>query len=146
MTTETQELKACWHCNGNAAMVRAIRDGRQVFCRCGASSPPEFFGRSDKPSADQRAITAWNTRPREEALEAEVAALGAQVRSASEAAQVVWSGEHARLEAEVGRLREGVRRALTYMDPMSPGHSSHKMADARRVLQTAISHPKGADE
>lgn len=117
MTTETQELKACWHCNGNAEMVRAIRDGRQVFCRCGASSPPEFFGRSDKPSADQRAITAWNTRLRE-----------------------------AELEAEVGRLREGVRRALTYMDPMSPGHSSHKMADARRVLQTAISHPKGADE
>ena len=95
---------------------------------------------------EAKAITAWNTRPREAELEAEVAALGAQVRSAAEAAQVVWSGEHARLEAEVGRLREGVRRALTYMDPMSPGHSSHKMADARRVLQTAISHPKGADE
>lgn len=66
---------------------------------------------------EAEAITAWNTRLRE-----------------------------AELEAEVGRLREGVRRALTYMDPMSPGHSSHKMADARRVLQTAISHPKGADE
>jgi len=69
------------------------------------------------PDELEAAITAWNTRLRE-----------------------------AELEAEVGRLREGVRRALTYMDPMSPGHSSHKMADARRVLQTAISHPKGADE
>ena len=61
------------------------------------------------------AITAWNTRPRE-----------------------------AELEAEMGRLRVGVRRALTYMDPMSPGHSSKKMADARRVLQVALSTIRAA--
>jgi len=63
----------------------------------------------------QQAITAWNTRPRE-----------------------------AELEAEVGKLREDVRRALTYMDPMSPGHSSKKMADARRVLQVALSTIRAA--
>ena len=50
----------------------------------------------------------------------------------------------AELEAEMGRLRVGVRRALTYMDPMSPGHSSKKMADARRVLQVALSTIRAA--
>ena len=64
---------------------------------------------------EAKAITAWNTRPRE-----------------------------AELEVEVGKLREDVRRALTYMDPMSPGHSSKKIADARRVLQVALSTIRAA--
>ncbi|MFD1189690.1 Lar family restriction alleviation protein [Phenylobacterium conjunctum] len=102
MTTETQELKACpnpW-C-GEKQSVAKVRDVPKptfrVICKCGVMGPMAL--------SEAKAITAWNTRPREEALEAEVVALRAQVRAASEAAQVVWSGEHARLEAEVGRLR-----------------------------------------
>ena len=110
----TETLKECpnpW-CNKKRRMARVWdipAPAFRVICGCGVMGPMMLV--------EAEAITAWNTRPRE-----------------------------AELEAEVGRLREGVRRALTYMDPMSPGHSSHKMADARRVLQTAISHPKGADE
>lgn len=106
----TGELKPCALCESDKAHVDEAWSGWFVECD---GCQMQAGGVSTK----QHAITAWNTRPRE-----------------------------AELEAEVERLREGVRRALTYMDPMSPGHSSHKMADARRVLQTAISHPKGADE
>ena len=108
--TETQELKACWCCNAPAILERAS-DHHGEWFNLGCSRhwdavpdralacPAGRIWYTADPSEMEAAITAWNTRPREAALEAEVAALGAQVRSAAEAAQVVWSGEHARLEA-----------------------------------------------
>ena len=103
MSGET--LKPCPWCNSKAVLWKADNH-EEWFIGCGGEcsvNPGRHF------DTREDAITAWNTRPRE-----------------------------AELEAEMGRLRVGVRRALTYMDPMSPGHSSKKMADARRVLQVAL--------
>lgn len=55
------ELKPCPFCNGTKARVIHIRDGRKVACICGACGRPEFNGPLDIPSAEQRAIAAWNT-------------------------------------------------------------------------------------
>lgn len=84
----TGELKLCPFCESDAPKALPIRDGWQVSCECGASSSPEFLGRSDQPSAGQRAIIAWNTRPREEALEAEVGRLR---RGLAELDDRIWS-------------------------------------------------------
>lgn len=57
-------LKPCPFCGGERAHTVYVRDGRQVGCPdCGARSPSAFHGRADQPSADERAIAAWNTRP-----------------------------------------------------------------------------------
>lgn len=61
----TVQLKPCPFCGGEAK-TRHIRDGREVFCRmCCASGPPEYDGRADQPSAEARAIEAWNRRASE---------------------------------------------------------------------------------
>lgn len=56
------EMKPCPFCGGDKARTIHIRDGRKVACPCGACGKPEFHGRLDMPSADERAITAWNQR------------------------------------------------------------------------------------
>ena len=55
-------LKPCPFCGGERARTIHIRDGRKVACICGACSKPCFHGPLDQPSAEERAITAWNTR------------------------------------------------------------------------------------
>ena len=55
-------LKPCPFCGDERVSVTGIRDGRAVACiGCGAMITA-YSGRSDMPSAEQRAITAWNTR------------------------------------------------------------------------------------
>lgn len=59
----TSELKPCPFCGGTKVVVDYVRDGKQAHCHnCGASAPPKFHGPADQPSAEERAITAWNTR------------------------------------------------------------------------------------
>ena len=55
-------LEPCPFCGGDRARTIHIRDGRKVACICGACSKPCFHGPSDQPNAEDRAITAWNTR------------------------------------------------------------------------------------
>lgn len=56
------ELLPCPFCGGYKARTIHIRDGRKVACICGACGKPEFHGPIDRPSAEDRAIAAWNTR------------------------------------------------------------------------------------
>lgn len=59
------ELKACPFCGGSRAHSFYVRDGRRAGCPdCGASAGSAFHGPADKPSAEDRAIAAWNRRAR----------------------------------------------------------------------------------
>ena len=80
----SEELKPCPFCGGNKARTIHIRDGRKVKCPCGACGTPEFHGPLDRPDAEARAITAWNTR----AADAELATLRAQNEALREAASI----------------------------------------------------------
>ena len=58
----TSDLLPCPFC-GDKASTRHIRDGREVWCRgCGAAGSPAFHGPLTIPSAEDRAIAAWNRR------------------------------------------------------------------------------------
>lgn len=61
------ELLPCPFCGGDKARTIHIRDGRKAVCPCGVCGKPCFHGTPDMPSADERAITAWNTRTSAEA-------------------------------------------------------------------------------
>lgn len=65
--TDKDALKPCPFCGGERARTIHIRDGRKVACICGACGKPEFHGPADRPSAESRAIAAWNTRTPAEA-------------------------------------------------------------------------------
>jgi Lar family restriction alleviation protein len=52
----------CPFCGSSEAKIGYVRDGRRVHCKCGAAGPCEFHGPADMPSADERAIEAWNRR------------------------------------------------------------------------------------
>ena len=56
------ELKPCPFCGGEAIGITYIRDGWRATCGCGAAAKSCFHGPADMPSAEQRAVTAWNTR------------------------------------------------------------------------------------
>ena len=57
-------LTPCPFCGGYSETVY-IRDGRRARCvKCGAEGPPKFHGPTSIPSADDRAIAAWNQRQR----------------------------------------------------------------------------------
>lgn len=58
------DLLPCPFCGGEAFSVH-IRDGRRVACRnpdCWVGGPQCFHGSPDMPSAEARAIAAWNRR------------------------------------------------------------------------------------
>lgn len=79
--SEMQELKPlpCWHCE-TADTITTELDALTGYkwgyaaCSCGARGPDVRTGYDGGSQAAWRveAITAWNTRPREAALEAEV--------------------------------------------------------------------------
>jgi hypothetical protein len=72
----TQELKACPFCQSNEAKV-SLEDEDYVVCaKCGSASH----------------VDLWNTRPREDALEAEVEALRGALTDAYNCFRVY--GEH----------------------------------------------------
>ena len=146
------DLKPCPLCGSDNAHVDEAWSG--WFVECDGCQM-----QAGGVSTSKHAIDAWNTRPREEALEAEVAVLGAQVRSASEAAQVVWSGEHTRLEAALRpflALARAVtvdgspdfvhwaREAKDWTVAFSFAGHSISLGDLRALA--ALSHPKGADD
>jgi hypothetical protein len=59
------ELKplSCPFCGDAKIKAHVIRDGIQMLCaNCHARGEPAFYGRTDQPSAHDRAITAWNRR------------------------------------------------------------------------------------
>lgn len=57
------ELLPCPFCGDNHATTTYTRDGRLVVCTsCGAKSGNYYHGPKDLPSADERAIAAWNRR------------------------------------------------------------------------------------
>jgi len=71
------ELLPCPFCGDNRASTYHVRDGRVSMCpACGAKSGSQFNGPLDLPSADDRAIAAWNRRT----PSPEVAALIAEAR------------------------------------------------------------------
>ena len=57
------ELLSCPFCGDNHSTTTYTRDGRLVVCTsCGAKSGNYYHGPKDLPSADERAIAAWNRR------------------------------------------------------------------------------------
>ena len=71
-------LLPCPFCGGEKARTIHIRDGRKAVCPCGACGKPCFHGPMDMPSAEVRAIEAWNTRASTASQQADLAeALGA---------------------------------------------------------------------
>ena len=57
------ELLPCPFCGDNHATTTYTRDGRLVVCTsCGAKSGNYYHGPKHLPSADERAIAAWNRR------------------------------------------------------------------------------------
>lgn len=57
------ELLPCPFCGDNHATTTYTRDGRLVVCTsCGAKSGNYYHGPKHLPSADERAIAAWNLR------------------------------------------------------------------------------------
>ena len=68
MDKVTVTLKPCPFCGGDRARTIHIRDGRKVACICGACSKPCFHGPLEQPSAEERAVEAWNTRQAEEQI------------------------------------------------------------------------------
>ena len=72
------ELKPCPFCGGEAIGITYIRDGWRATCGCGAAAKSCFHGPADMPSAEQRAVTAWNTRPSvtDEMVEVRIGILG----------------------------------------------------------------------
>jgi hypothetical protein len=65
--TSTVTVKPCPFCGSTNVKTAYVRDGRKAHCfDCFASGRPEFHGPKDMPSADERAIAAWNTRADED--------------------------------------------------------------------------------
>ena len=57
------ELKPCPFCGADRASTYHISDGRVAMCpACGAKGGSQFNGPLDIPSANDRAILAWNAR------------------------------------------------------------------------------------
>jgi len=116
------ELLPCPFCGDNRASTYHVRDGRVSMCpACGAKSGSQFNGPLDLPSADNRAIAAWNRRT----PSPEVAALIAEARregwnAAIEAAAALahppqwerkgkpglWRLRRAKIAAAIRALRE----------------------------------------
>jgi Lar family restriction alleviation protein len=56
------DIHPCPFC-GAKAKTDYVRDGRKVVCEgCHASGPAQFHGPAAMPSAEARAIEAWNRR------------------------------------------------------------------------------------
>ena len=61
--TDEITLLPCPFCGDSHATTTYTRDGRLVVCTsCGAKSGNYYHGPKDLPSADERAIAAWNRR------------------------------------------------------------------------------------
>ena len=57
------ELLPCPFCGDNHATTTYTIDGRLAVCTsCGAKSGNYYHGPKNQPSADERAIAAWNRR------------------------------------------------------------------------------------
>lgn len=64
----TDELKPCPFCGGKA-ITNHVRDGRRAVCTdCGAAAGSQFHGPLTMPSAEDRAIAAWNSRAAQPAV------------------------------------------------------------------------------
>lgn len=131
MTTETQELKACWCCNAPALLERdgdhhgewfnlgCSRHWEAVPDRAEACPAGRIWYTAD-PDELEAAITAWNTRPREAELEAEVG----------------------RLRAWLSALEPHLDAVICYASDMDEHPPNRVVAEVRAY----ISHPKGADD
>lgn len=72
--TELVKLLPCRACGKYEAATKYIRDGLQLFCRCGATAGPQYHGPNNDTQA--RCNAAWNRlmslSPREAVLDHEV--------------------------------------------------------------------------
>ena len=110
----TPELLPCPFCGDNRASTYHVRDGRVSMCpACGAKSGSQFNGPLDLPSADDRAIAAWNRRT----PSPEVAALIAEARRE-------WCKKMDRIADEID---EQVKVTRAYVGDCSMDHNQKEL-------------------
>ena len=115
------ELKPCPFCGADRASTYHIRDGRVAMCpACGAKGGSQFNGPLDIPSANDRAILAWNAR----------ADLPPTLSAAMEL-------------PEVKELMEAMERAIEAIDAAYDGPDDNGAYTVReRAALAAIKEPK----
>lgn len=135
----TGELKPmpCWHCETSDTITTELDEATghkwgYAACSCGARGPDVRTGYDAGSQAAWRveAITAWNTRPREEALEAALRPFLALARAVTVDGSpdfVHWA-----------------REAKDWTVAFSFAGHSISLGDLRALA--ALSHPKGADD
>lgn len=117
------ELLPCPFCGENRASTYYVRDGRVAMCpACGAKSGSQFNGPRDIPSADERAISAWNTRTPDAAALARAERAKAELAKARELIAML-EGEQERADNLSDKLE--LERALT-----DGAHRRAKVAEA----------------
>lgn len=114
----TETLKECpnpW-CNEKRRMAR-VRDipapTFRVICGCGVMGPMMLV--------EAEAITAWNTRPREAALEAEVERLRVALKDCADDLEAeILARANSELPRRIDRDLETVRVARQALSPNNP--------------------------
>ena len=132
MTTETQELKACWCCNAPALLERdgdhhgewfnlgCSRHWEAVPDRAEACPAGRIWYTAD-PDELEAAITAWNTRPREAELEAEVERLREALKDCADDLEAeILARANSELPRRIDRDLETVRVARQALSPNNP--------------------------
>lgn len=104
--TVERELQPCPHCGNERIGMTSIRDGYEVWCKCGATM------QAHNPNARQKAIDQWNMRHRLAAL------ASAPAPSWSETPEHIR--DHLALLAEVELHLQSSRVFVTTREKMHP--------------------------
>ena len=111
----TSELKPCWHCPAEKSDVHLLTGALnrwRVKCEGCGNETITYPTRAE-------AVAAWNSRPGEDALRAEVEKTSAALRETREDG-VGMLELNGKLHAEVARLRGAIQGFDNYLNPSIP--------------------------